>query len=566
MADDDGDNTPPDAKLPPFSPERGSGENPLDTHPYAIGNIDPADRYGLALIHFRETIASSLFEEWPPTDDAPRWYCLAVLRELLPEDTNSYRNIVERLTNSPQLAREAGFDPDDIPHYATISRHLKRLDADGDTVTEAAARAQRAANHVLYHGGHLSRLGPDPPSVDPPHQNWTAGEPIEMGEKMHQATEVVGEYLALTMPALGFERDVNAPNYEYPPESFYRLLAHIALEDCYAANGAEILAWRTDDDVAVPLPSTLRQYARENEVEALEEKFIRATCRLLERMELLPEEPAHLAYDVTDVRWYGQDHAWTSSGQPTANTSDYWKFAVLSVAARERNYVLGATPIKDESEAADALRRLIRRVSTHANFNLGHVYCDRGMYREDVVTTCREQGLGFLVQAKDTGAPGELMARLDAGEADGENNVRFADLPRPKRVNTFAYPIHPGEIGSEERTGGHTAWITDYDVEDVPEEELRKYAYQFRDRWRVETAIRQLKHDFQGRCGSEKRSVRTFYFGAAQMFFNYWVALNYELAYHFDGRENYRVTATETLHAIRDADVESARGTSLRTI
>jgi hypothetical protein len=64
----------------------------------------------------------------------------------------------------------------------------------------------------------------------------------------------------------------------------------------------------TDDDVAVPPPSTLRQYAREYEVEALESKFIQATCRLLEQIELLPEEPVHLAYDVTDVRWYGQDH------------------------------------------------------------------------------------------------------------------------------------------------------------------------------------------------------------------------------------------------------------------
>jgi hypothetical protein len=148
------------------------------------------------------------------------------------------------------------------------------------------------------------------------------------------------------------------------------------------------------------------------------------------------------------------------------------------------------------------------------------------MYREDVVTTCREQGLGFLIQAKDTGAPGELMARIDAGEADGENNVRFAGLPREKRVNTFAYPIHRGEIGSEQRTESHKAWITDYDVEGVSEAVLRKYAYQFRDRWRVETAIRQLKHDFQGRCGSGNRSVRAFDFGAAQMFFNYWAALS----------------------------------------
>jgi len=225
------------------------------------------------------------------------------------------------------------------------------------------------------------------------------------------------------------------------------------------------------------------------------------------------------------------------------------------------------TPIKNEGEVSDALRRLIRRVSKYADFELGHVYCDWGLYQADVVTTCREQGLDFLIQAKDTGAPGDLMARLDEGEADGVNGVRFSDFTGRDRVNTFAYPIHTGEIGSDEREEDHTAWITDYDVEDVPDERLRKYAYQFRDRWQVETAIRQLKYDFQGRCGSSKRAVRTFYSGAAQMFFNYWVALNHELSYHFGGRQNWRLTATETLHAIREADIKAARqGGSLRII
>lgn len=43
------------------------------------------------------------------------------------------------------------------------------------------------------------------------------------------------------------------------------------------------------------------------------------------------------------------------------------------------------------------------------------------------------------------------------------------------------------------------------------------------------------------------------------MFFNYWVALNHELTYHFGGRENVRLTATETLYAIWDDDVKQAR-------
>lgn len=76
------------------------------------------------------------------------------------------------------------------------------------------------------------------------------------------------------------------------------------------------------------------------------------------------------------------------------------------------------------------------------------------------MTRCREQGVDFLIQAKDTGAPGDLMARLNEGEADGENRVRFSDFTGRDRVNTFAYPIHTGEIGSDERED-HTTRITE---------------------------------------------------------------------------------------------------------
>lgn len=454
---------------PPDSSDGGAPDTPefdlhtrhADLHPYAIGNVESTDIYCLALLHFKNTIApeSALFTTWPPTDDDQQWYCLAILRELLPD--GDYRSLVSALNDTPRLAREAGIDPQDPPHYSTISRHVNALAVDDAVVEEAASRADRAARYTVMYDRPLDTLGPDPPEPDPEHRQWTAEDPVEMPEKMTQATRVVAEYLALTLPALGFGREKTAPNYEYPTESFYRLLAHIALEDCYAANGADVLAWLTDDDVKVPEPATLRQYAREYEVEAIEEKFMKGTCRLLEREELLPEEPVHLAYDITDVPWYGREHEWTSGGRQSANTTSYWKHAVLSVASRDRNYVLGATPIKSETETADALRRLIRRVSKHANFELGHVYCDRGMYQGDVVTTCREQGLEFLIQAKDQGAPGELMARLGDEEADGENGVRFAGLPKAKRVNTFAYPIHPGEIGSDERDESHTAWITD---------------------------------------------------------------------------------------------------------
>jgi len=102
----------------------------------------------------------------------------------------------------------------------------------------------------------------------------------------------------------------------------------------------------------------------------------------------------------------------------------------------------------------------------------------------------------------------------------------------------------------------HTAWITDLDVET---RNIRGLAYQFRNRWKIETAIRQVKNDFQGRCGSSSREVRALYLGTAQLFFNFWVALNRELPYRLGDPDEFRLTGQEALHAIRDADVEAAK-------
>jgi len=59
------------------------------------------------------------------------------------------------------------------------------------------------------------------------------------------------------------------------------------------------------------------------------------------------------------------------------------------------------------------------------------------------------------------------------------------------------------------------------------------------------------------RCGAESPAVRAFYFGTAQLFFNFWVALNHEMPFRLN-HPGLSVTALETHHALREADLDSA--------
>lgn len=279
-----------------------------------------------ALRYFKHKIApgTDLIDNWGELDDKQqRWYCAGLLKAHFDDD---YRTLEKRLTEWSQVAVEAGFDSQDIPHYSTFEGIQKWNDAPSKS---------RSYYEALD-------------------KDWE----VSMDEKMGQATQVVAEYLALTTPHLGFDRDQSAPNFQYPIQSFYRLLAHLALEDCHAENGAELLRWLSDDDADVPPPSTLRTYAKQYEVEQHEERFFSATCALFKREELAPPDRIHLAYDVTTDPWYGEENNWVTGSLPEDNTNQFWHYAVLSVIPPSQdevdlpcqNYILGATPIKTRSE------------------------------------------------------------------------------------------------------------------------------------------------------------------------------------------------------------------------
>ncbi len=441
---------------------------------------------------------------------------------------------------------------------------------------------------------------------------------------MNQASKIVAEYMDLVTPHLELHRDKSAPNFKYPIEEVYRLLAHIAIEKSAVKNGSEILEWLSDGDV--PSDSTLHKYiaptgedAPSYEVEEIEAMFIKGTCELLERGPLAPTDPVHLAYDVTAAPWYGDDHNWVTGTLPEDNTNEFWHYAVLSTVSPGKNYILGATPIKERSEKAEALDRMLRQVRSTLDFDLGRIYLDRQMYQGDVVTKCRQHGLNWLIQAPNKGAAKELAKETPLSEPhDSDKGVEFSDFDYShQQVNVFVYRIHEEEVGRDERIttpateltryvgtesssqrdpsddqsrlgdhgvetpepvegrdrdefvpgvgnpNTHTAWITDLDVDN---RDLRGLAYQFRNRWKIETSIRQLKHTFQGQCRSSRREVRALYFGAAQLFFNFWVALKHELPYHLGDPAGFRITGLEALHAIREADFEDGQTGSSKII
>lgn len=566
---------------------------------------------------------ASLVEDWDSYAPAEqRMFRAAVLQELFGD---TYEELEARLKSSTVVAREAGFEPGGIPSDTTLWRRIR--DFDEDVVEEAARRANNAVLHATLPGGRPdSNLGTDPEKPSFYYEVTKYDRGVSTEEKMQAITQTAAEYMEHAIPHIDFDRDSNSPNYQHPPEAFYRLLAHTALEDCYPANGADLLRWLSGDDVSVPDASTLYGYADQFTVNEHAERFLNATCALFERGGLRPPEPVHLGFDITKKPWYGAvetnedgsptEEEWRIKSTVSDNTTWFWAIGILSITTPDRNYVLGFEPISDAKEYDQALDTMLNRVEDRLDLTFGRIYLDSGLGNTKIMDVCEEHGLNWLIQGEMNGERKKLVEKLPPGIPGGKKGVEFGK-DNPRKINIFACPNHPETIQSKQSDGtkdndkdGKRTTLSEYtdenssiqnseqitsgddrsttgdqeepyaesegitvrkDIEmqdgdtwltwntnmDVEERDLRGLAYQYRHRWRVETAIRQLKQDFTGRCGTDNPRVRAFSIGAGQLFFNFWAALQRELPYQLD-HTGVQLTGLELLHGLREADFEDA--------
>lgn len=511
-----------------------------------VENPDLAMGYCVAR-HFVVVSApeSSLIPDWDSkTPKEQRMYAAAVVKEAFDD---GYRELEDRLSSQSPVAKAAGFDDGAaVPTYSTLDRWISDLDQ--DVIEEAVNRAENAYSHSVFDGTPPEELPPNPGKPGRYYDHIKVDQEEQMNRKMAEATHQVEQYFQLIEDSIGFGRDHSANPFIYETGEFYQVLAHLALEGSFANNGTQILRW-LKDDIDVPPPNTIRDYATKYSVRKWEEKFMRASCELLSQPRIRPSDPLTLAFDVTRMKWYGdEDHAWTTGNLKEDNTNQFWHIGVLCICTSEYNYILGATPIQSKDRQSAALRRMLRRFRKFADFETDRCYLDSEFYQGAAFEACRDLGVDAMIQAKDAGAAGDLLGEVVPGEYKSEADVEFSDLhPRP---DVFVAPVNPEETGAENQDS-HSAWITDLDVTD---RDLRGLAYQYRYRWRIETAINQLKNTFLGRCKYSQREVRTLYFGAAQMFFNFWVALQADLPKRMGDMADPRLTGQELLHAVREAD------------
>lgn len=532
-----------------------------DAHPQ---DGDPLD-FDLCVIRF--VVTTCLQGDTLPTLDAdanlerlvegvtaeelPYWKA-AILAEARKE---APRDFARNLPDRPRVAETLGFGSSPPSAHTTYFRHWDYTDKMEAAIEELGIRARYGA---LWVGAEFpSHLQDDGWGIEA----VLDSEPTQ-DQKMLGIQHIVEEGIAAIGPHIGFGRDPNAPAYKLTPTAIIVYFAHLALEKSYAQSGSRTLEW-LDHPAPVPAADTVFRYIRELSVDEIDEKFAYATAALLaQETERSPEDPGdealdppiHLAYDMTDIRWWGsQSTEWTNGTFAKNNTTQAWQFGVLSIVGRDMSYVLGALPIKSKTEVADYLERFLRRSVGTYNLDVGWVYMDSQLFSRRAVTALRQIETEFLIQApnQDEGDINDLLDDADPGKPEPDEDIKFSGYTFNRRPNAFAWPIPSEEVGSDGQ-GSHKPFITDLDVKD-DDYDLEWIGRKFRERWGVETSIREIKERYHGNCRHSDPRVRAFFFMMASLLYN--------LAQYVDNRLEERLLAEdvdwnsgEFLHAVRRID------------
>lgn len=314
-------------------------------------------------------------------------------------------------------------------------------------------------------------------------------------------------------------------NGRYTSDDFDRLLGRIATRRQFANSGATAAAVAADPTAlgSVGPRSPLAKaflyhlgHLTEDEIDRQFRGVLTATMRRARRARRF-HHPVDVAIDIHDWPFYGHretDHVLVVNR--TRGTNRGYRFATLCVVESGTRFMLGWVPLTQNAYPAkrDAVRSLLLQAQRFVQIR--RVYLDRGFYQVPVVETLIEFGVKFVMRAIQYKPIAALVA-------DADTDVIVTDyVMKRKRPPYSQIQVRLLVVPHLTNDDEWTCFITN---RSVTEATAQAVAEDYRRRWGIETAYRQIR-ELLPRTSSRTFAVRLFYFLFALSVYNLWVLVN----------------------------------------
>lgn len=344
---------------------------------------------------------------------------------------------------------------------------------------------------------------------------------VETGE----AKQVTSAASSLLFPEI--ELGV-ASNASFTREDFDPVLSRIAFDNEFANAGAKAYQCARGDDVSVetdarnPLARALLYNLRDLAADGIDDQFDAVREKMLTHavQTRVFERPVDVAIDIHDWLFYGEeDTPKVANTNPDQGTNLAYKFATICIVDPDVRFTLDWVILDDGSteELAAAVRQLVSTAREYVTIN--HVYCDRELYRVNLVNTFDELGVDLVMRA-----PLNRGIKRRIKEHDADTFITEYEMKR-KNPPTCRVAVRLVVVPHRTREDDHFCLVTTRELDADAVEFAEPLAEAYRRRWGIETSYRKIG-EFLPKTTSPTFSVRLFYFLFAVALYNLWVLVN----------------------------------------
>jgi hypothetical protein len=332
-----------------------------------------------------------------------------------------------------------------------------------------------------------------------------------------EVKQVCGAARSLLYPALDFDTKANCT---YSSEDFARILTRSAFEREFTNTSAKHLQLSRGEEIDLeersPLAKSLLYNVGGLNTDAIELSVDGIREQMLthaRRSRTFPEK-AEAALDLHEWLYYGSEQTpKVCRINPDRGTNLAYVFVTLCIVSPAVRFTLASEHV-DRTDTK-TLITVIREVIETAReaVSITRIYCDRGLYRVELVKELLEIGVEFVIRAPKTRGIKRVLA-----EHDEAIFVTEYELVR-KRSPTMRVPVTLVVVPHQSRDDDSLCLITNRSVRT---DEALPLAQAYRRRWGIETSYRKIG-EFLPRTTSPVFAVRLFYFLFAVALYNLWV-------------------------------------------
>ncbi len=314
-------------------------------------------------------------------------------------------------------------------------------------------------------------------------------------------------------------------NAKYSTKNLLDVLTHVATTHDFTNNGSTTFMDMYPDAKTPSSDTLLHHFSKFESIEQImkmSDGVLDLILRFLKKKyNVLGNRKVDIAFDEHDIEFYGKGIPNICSGRCKNGTNRFFRFLTCSIVTGGKRFIIDIQPVSPFSRLENLIDKSLMKIKSKIKIDMA--YLDRGFDRAKVINVLKKHKIKFVMPKVRSPTVKAWFEKSEGSKAYVVNDFQIGKGEDSAEVNLVLV---------DDEDGVKRAFICNFPIAEPIA--YRLYSM-YSCRWGIETAYRNLDHDFKPRTTSKNYLVRLFYFVFSCFLYNLWVMVNICISFKRDG-------------------------------